>query len=118
MLRSYLSPDHLGDLDGQCPMIALPSDVARAAPGVREAYGRLVEAMTGLYERALPAGTPDRRQAALALSALSVGGMVLARTLEDTALGAEVRAAALAAALGMLAPVGVERGPVGSQPVP
>src|SRR5690348_11160575 len=30
MLRSYLSPEHLGDLEGQCPMIALPSDVGRA----------------------------------------------------------------------------------------
>lgn len=39
MLRSYLSPEHLGDLEGQCPMIALPSDVGRAAPAVREAYG-------------------------------------------------------------------------------
>ena len=104
MLRSYLSPDHLGDLDGQCPMIALPSDVARAAPAVREAYGRLLDAMVGLYERALPDDAGDRRQAALALSALSVGGMVLARTIADTTLGLEIRQAALAKALDMLTP--------------
>jgi hypothetical protein len=29
MITGYLSPEHLGDLDGQCPMIALPYDVAR-----------------------------------------------------------------------------------------
>ncbi|MGI9452097.1 MAG: TetR/AcrR family transcriptional regulator, partial [Geminicoccaceae bacterium] len=32
MIEGYLSPKHLGDLDGQCPMIALPSDVARSNP--------------------------------------------------------------------------------------
>jgi len=106
MLRSYLSPDHLGDVEGQCPMIALPSDVARAGPAVREAYGRLLAAMVGLYERALPADAADRRRAALALSALSVGGMILARTIDDPALGQEVRQAALATAIGMLGPAG------------
>ena len=104
MLRSYLSPDHLFDVEGQCPMIALPSDVGRAAPAVRDAYQHLLKAMVGLYERAIPAGNGDRRATALALSALSVGGMVLARTISDPALGREVREAALARALEMLAP--------------
>lgn len=102
MLRSYLSPAHLGDLEGQCPMIALPSDVGRAAPAVREAYRHLLDAMVGLYERAIPAGRDGRRETALALAALSVGGMVVARTIPDQALGAEVREAALSKALEML----------------
>jgi AcrR family transcriptional regulator len=104
MLRSYLSPDHLFVLEGQCPMIALPSDVGRAGPAVRDAYQHLLTAMVGLYERAIPAGNGNRRATALALSALSVGGMVLARTISDPALGLEVREAALAKALEMLAP--------------
>jgi TetR/AcrR family transcriptional regulator, transcriptional repressor for nem operon len=104
MLRTYLSPEHLGDLEGQCPMIALPSDVGRAEPEVRTAYGYLLEAMVGLYERAIPRGAEDARTTALALAALSVGGMVLARTIPDAALGEEVRDAALAKALEMLTP--------------
>ncbi|WP_068873946.1 MULTISPECIES: TetR/AcrR family transcriptional regulator [unclassified Phenylobacterium] len=104
MLRSYLSAEHLGDLEGQCPMIALPSDVGRAGPAVREAYKYLLEAMVGLYERALPSGTMDRRTTALALAALSVGGMVLARTLPENELVGEVRDAALAKALELLGP--------------
>jgi TetR/AcrR family transcriptional repressor of nem operon len=103
MLRSYLSPDHLCDLEGQCPMIALPSDVGRAEPAVRDAYQHLLAAMVGLYERALPRETEGRRTTALALSALSVGGMILARTVTDSSLGLEVREAALAKALEMLA---------------
>lgn len=104
MLRSYLSPDHLRDLEGQCPMIALPSDVGRAGPAVREAYRDLLDAMVGLYERAIPSESEDRRTTALALAALSVGGMVLARTISDSSLGLEVRQAALAKALEMLRP--------------
>lgn len=104
MLRSYLSEEHLGDVDGQCPMIALPSDVTRAGPQVREAYQRLLEAMVSLYRRALPDVVADRETTALALAATSVGGMVLARTLPDSSLAGQVRAAALVKALEMLAP--------------
>lgn len=104
MLRSYLSPTHLGDIEGQCPMIALPSDVARGEPGARMAYQHLLEAMIRLYERAAPAACDDRRGTALALAALSVGGMVLARTIPDPALAAEIRDAAFGQALKILSP--------------
>lgn len=106
MLRSYLSDEHLGDLEGQCPMIALPSDVARAAPEVQGAYQQLLEAMTWLFETSL-ANDHDKaekkedgeaRQKALTLSALCVGGMVLARTLPESTLAEEIKAAAFASA--------------------
>lgn len=103
MLRTYLSSEHLGDIEGQCPLIALPSDVGRSGQGVRAAYGDLLLAMIGLYERALPDATSERRPRAMALAALSVGGMVLARTIPDEDLAGSVRDAALDHALGMLA---------------
>lgn len=106
MLHSYLSPEHLGDVEGQCPMIALPSDVGRGEPLVREAYETLLAAMVGLFERALAGEDGDGRQTALALAAMSVGGMVLARTIPDTALSLEVREAALVKALEMLPGLG------------
>ena len=104
MLRTYLSSEHLGDVEGQCPLIALPSDVGRAGEGVRSAYSDLLLAMIALYERALPDTTAERRTTAMALSALSVGGMVLARTIPDATLASGVRDAALSHALGMLSP--------------
>ncbi len=97
MIDGYLSSEHLGDLDGQCPMIALPSDVARANPEVQGAYQELLEAMVSLFEGSV-AGTEQSRQKALSLAALCVGGMILARTLPDSALANEVREAALAQA--------------------
>ncbi|WP_223787358.1 TetR/AcrR family transcriptional regulator [Marinicella meishanensis] len=99
MIDSYLSQAHLGDIEGQCPMIALPSDVARASTEVQQAYQRLLEAMVFLFEHSLSqqTKTPEaaaNRQQALALAALCVGGMVLARTLPDSALAEEVQQAA------------------------
>ncbi len=105
MIASYLSSEHLGDLEGQCPMIALPSDVARAGSEVQASYEVLLEAMVGLFEQSLRARKVrpgPRRQRALALASLCVGGMVIARTLPDSALAAEVREASRKAAEGLV----------------
>jgi TetR/AcrR family transcriptional repressor of nem operon len=95
MLAGYLSKEHLGDLDGQCPMIALPSDVGRGNPEVLAAYQQLLEGMVGLFERSVEGTRTHKRETALTLAALCVGGMVLARTLPDSRLAEAVRAAAL-----------------------
>lgn len=102
MVEGYLSPEHLDDLDGQCPMIALPSDIARANPEVQSSYQELLEAMVSLFESGLDGQGSQSRQKALSLAALCVGGMVLARTLPDSALAEEVRRAAHHAASGMV----------------
>jgi hypothetical protein len=94
MINTYLSSEHARDTDGQCPMIALPSDVARATPEARKSYEGLLRAMIWLYEHNLPGGQPDKRGMACVLAALSVGGMVLSRTVEDATLADEVREAA------------------------
>lgn len=94
MIAGYLSPEHLGDLDGQCPMIALPSDAARGDGRVRAAYQTLLTAMVGLFESSLEGETDDARRRALVLAALCVGGMVLARTLPESKLAEEIRDAA------------------------
>lgn len=99
MIEGYLSSKHLGDRDGQCPLIALPSDVARSSPEVREAYRHLLESMVSLFQSNLRDATPAGRQRALSLAALCIGGMVVARTLPDCAMAENVRTAAFAAAM-------------------
>ncbi|WP_426664643.1 TetR/AcrR family transcriptional regulator [Rhodanobacter aciditrophus] len=100
MVDAYLSREHLDDIEGHCPMIALPSDVARAGPGVKHAYRGLLERMAGLLARNADASVDAQaaRRRGLALAALCVGGMVLARTIEDEAFREEIRAAAHATA--------------------
>ena len=102
MIASYLSTEHLGDIDGQCPMIALPSDVARANGEVRDSYQGLLEAMVSLFENGLAKNDDEPRKKALSLAALCVGGMVLARTLPNSTLAEEVREAAYRTAEGMV----------------
>ncbi|BDX05801.1 TetR/AcrR family transcriptional regulator [Planctobacterium marinum] len=90
MVSAYLSSEHLTDIDRQCPMIALPSDVARASADAKKSYETLLEAMAGLFKNNLDCESQDSEETALALSALCVGGMVLARTLDNKELGAKV----------------------------
>ena len=94
MVDAYLSKDHLGDIEGQCPMIALPSDVARADPDTQVSFQHLLTAMVWLFENALPAENENRRHQALSAAAICVGGMVLSRTLPSAELAEEVRSAA------------------------
>ncbi len=94
MINGYLSSEHLGDLEGQCPMIALPSDVARENPAVQESYEHLLTAMVHLFETSLGNNNNDNRQTALAIASLCIGGMVLARTVANDELANEVRNAA------------------------
>jgi TetR/AcrR family transcriptional repressor of nem operon len=99
MVNAYLSRQHLEDVDRHCPMIALPSDVARAGPVVRRTYEMLLSGMVALFERGVDPADGEARQAALAIATLCIGGMVLARTIEDDDLAAEIREAARRVAL-------------------
>lgn len=94
MVNGYVSRQHLENLDGHCPLIALPSDVARAGPSARAAYQQLLEAMTGIFASSLEAQYGlSARQRGLAITATCVGAMVLARTIDDTDLADEICAA-------------------------
>lgn len=105
MLKGYLSEEHLADTDNQCPMIAIPSDVARAGPAAQASYQGLLEAMVWLYDSSLKKNSDctDSRQKALTLAALSVGGMVLAKSMPDSELASDVRRAAYDSALDIIA---------------
>lgn len=93
MVDAYLSRSHLDDVAGHCPMIALPSDVAHGTERVKQAYRALVERMGGVFAAGLAGDAADARQRGLALTALCVGGMVLARTFDDEAFRETIRAA-------------------------
>lgn len=94
MIEAYLSDQHLKELENQCPMIALPSDIARANDKVRSSYQVLLEAIVGLFENSLSGNKNNARDEALSLAALCIGGMVIARALPDTKLTSEIRHAA------------------------
>lgn len=102
LVRMYLSDEVLADVDRHCPLIALPSDVARAGLEPRASYTSLVESMAHVFRAALPEGDGDAREKALLIVSLCVGGMVIARTTDDPKLQKQLRAAARAQAFALL----------------
>ena len=101
ILDAYLSKDHYGDREASCPMIALPSDIARGKGSVKKAFRQVLEMMAGIFAANLKPARRSERERALALVALAVGGMVLARAVDDKQLSDEVRDAALGEALAL-----------------
>jgi TetR/AcrR family transcriptional regulator, transcriptional repressor for nem operon len=99
VVRAYLSTAHFEDIDHACPMIALPSDVARADAQAKQAFETVFKAMVGLLEGGLRAAPGQRRATAQALAAMCVGGMVVARASLDRAFADGLRDACLEVAL-------------------
>jgi TetR/AcrR family transcriptional regulator, transcriptional repressor for nem operon len=99
IVRAYLSAQHRDEVDNPCPMVALPSDVTRSDENAKRAYRNVFEAMVGLLQRSSTIDGPSGRTAALAIAALCVGGMVVARASEERGFADELRNAALEVAI-------------------
>jgi len=98
VVSAYLSRQHFEDVENSCRMVALPTDVARSGVAARRAFETVFRAMVSVLERSLP-DKRLRRSKAQMIAALSVGGMIVARTLVDGAHVDELRAACLTEAL-------------------
>src|SRR5579872_2021067 len=56
IVEAYLSDEHYADRDASCPMIALPSDVARGNGAVKGAFRHVLEMMVQVFEENAPTG--------------------------------------------------------------
>lgn len=102
LVKLYLSDEVLNNVDMHCPLIALPSDVARSGLAPRAAYTDIVRNMLKVFAAALaPLGSAAEDKARVVLS-LCVGGMVIARTTTDPQLRTSIRAAVRSQALAVL----------------
>jgi len=97
IVDAYFSREHFDDRDGCCPLIGMASDVQRGGEDVKAAYREVVEQLVKVFEDNL--NEPQAHERALALVALCVGGMVLARNVDDPDLADDFRQAAHAAVL-------------------
>lgn len=119
VVRAYLSRQHFEDVENSCPMVALPGDVSRSGRPARHAFETVFTAMVSVLERSMAdrlshkAGVPqvpilgpgksqrlnsgkhrgdgNRRTIAQAMAAMCIGGMVVARALENRTLADELR---------------------------
>ena len=94
IVNAYLSREHFDDRDGSCPMVGLPSDVARGGKVVKAAFRQVVDMMVDVFSANLTSGAEPARERALALVAVCIGGMVLARAVDDDRFSDELREAA------------------------
>jgi TetR/AcrR family transcriptional repressor of nem operon len=101
VVRAYLSRQHFEDVENSCPMVALPTDVARSGKSAKVAFESVFEAMVSVLERSLIQSGRRRRVTAQSIAALCIGGMVVARTLDDRALADELRDACTTMALNL-----------------
>jgi AcrR family transcriptional regulator len=89
VVDAYFSQQHFDDHDGCCPLLGTASDVERRGEIVKAAYQEVVEQLVKVFEDHLKGPRPHER--ALALVALCVGGMVLARNVCDSELADNFR---------------------------
>jgi AcrR family transcriptional regulator len=99
IVRAYLSQQHFDDVENSCPMVALPSDVARSDPKVKAAFEDVFRAMVTVLGRDVKHSTRTPEETAMAIAALCIGGMVVARSLKDSRFSDRLREAATHAAL-------------------
>jgi AcrR family transcriptional regulator len=100
VVRAYLSRQHYEDVENSCPMVALPTDVARSGVSAKRAFETVFKAMVSVLQRSLARpGNRQKRNVAQAIAALAIGGMVVARTMVDRAAADELRTACTTMAL-------------------
>ena len=87
IIDGYLSRLHRDKPETGCAVAALPTDIARADPRARSAYSRQVRRYLDLLAELGAGRDPD--EAHLILAAL-VGGLVLARAVDDRGLSDEI----------------------------
>jgi hypothetical protein len=80
-------------------MIALPTDVTRSGESAKQAFETVFSAMVSVLDRSLKQSRRVRCTRAQAIAALCVGGMVVARALQDRTHGDELREACMSVAL-------------------
>ena len=96
MLRAYLSPEHLAQVELGCPLAALGSETPRQAPEVRRVTTRHIKEMIDFVARQSPDwGQPAAHERALVTVAAMVGTLMLARAVDDPALSTSLCEATL-----------------------
>jgi len=99
VVRAYLSRQHFENVEDSCPMVALPTDVARSGKSARAAFETVFRSMVSVLERSLTQNGSPRRARAESIASLCIGGMVVARALIDRSLADELRDACMSIAL-------------------
>jgi AcrR family transcriptional regulator len=90
-IRDYLSQNHRDNPGRGCPTSALVAEIARHPKATRDAFTGKVDDVVELIAAALDAETEaERRRKAMAIYALMVGTLQLARAVNEKRLSGEI----------------------------
>jgi AcrR family transcriptional regulator len=90
-IRDYLSQNHRDNPGQGCPTSALVAEIARHPKATRDAFTGKVDDVIELIAEGLDAASEaERRRRAVAIYALMVGALQLARAVNDKRLSAEI----------------------------
>src|SRR5262249_24715405 len=85
-IRDYLSLEHSKHTDERCLLIVFPPEILRRGPRFRKVFKPVLGVMIDVSEQAWQRNGRGAQTRARAIAALCVGGMVLARSIEDPPL--------------------------------
>ncbi|HUC62753.1 MAG TPA: TetR/AcrR family transcriptional regulator [Alphaproteobacteria bacterium] len=109
ILGRYLSRAHREARGTGCPMAALGAELARADAGTRKGFEAALAATAAALEPHLAGNALDPKSRAFAVIALSVGGLTLARMVDDASLADAILLACRRLALTALSPAASAR---------
>ncbi len=93
VLEEYLGALHRDHPATGCPLAAHGGEIRRAAPGIRAAFTAQADQAAAALSERLPGTADERFREALGILALLVGGVTLARAVDDTQFSDAILAA-------------------------
>jgi TetR/AcrR family transcriptional repressor of nem operon len=102
LIDRYLSPEHREDREHGCILPTLGSDMARARKPTRQRFERRLAGLLELIEAHTQGASAPAREAIVATVALSIGGVVLSRAVNDRAFSDEILRASRSGAHSLL----------------
>jgi TetR/AcrR family transcriptional repressor of nem operon len=89
-VNRYLSIQHVNGPGSGCPVAALGGEVARAGTDVQEIFAQRLGKQIDTLSAGLEGGPGERKAKVMRLLAMLVGAVVIARSVGDDRLGADV----------------------------
>lgn len=102
LVENYLHMDHRDGSRMQCPLAFLVTDAARQEAAIRGSYTRMLGAFVARLEAGMPETAAGARLRALQVTVGMIGGLALARAVDDAELAEEILAACQAGCLSLL----------------
>ena len=91
VLSTYLDSDNINYVTSTCPMVSMARDVDKGGREARTAFTKVITDFTVLLKNGMDGSPPAQLNArALAVFALCVGGVTIARTADNPAMAKQV----------------------------